>query len=128
MHKRTTPKVFARAKELRCQMTPAEAKLWIHLRAHRMRGVHFRNQHAIGGPYIVDFSLTGRCVPRGRSSSSNVTEASTSNSKPTTSSEPGSSNPKAARSCASGTWRSSRRRARYGTFQGFGWADQARAV
>jgi hypothetical protein len=127
MHKRTTPKVFARAKELRCQMTPAEAKLWIHLRAHRMRGVHIRNQHAIG-PYIVDFSLTGRCVPRGRSSSSSWTGASTSNSKPTTSSGLDSSNPKAVRSCASGTWRSSRRQARYGTFQGFGWADQARAV
>ena len=39
-------------------MTPAEAKLWVHLRAHRMGDVHFRNQHAIGN-YIVDF-----CAPR----------------------------------------------------------------
>ena len=35
-------------------MTPAEAKLWSHLRAHRMGDVHFRSQHAIGN-YIVDF-------------------------------------------------------------------------
>jgi very-short-patch-repair endonuclease len=39
-------------------MSPAEAKLWTHLRAHRMGDVHFRNQHAIGN-YIVDF-----CAPR----------------------------------------------------------------
>ena len=58
MHKRTTPKIFARAKELRRDMTPAEIKLHAHLRAHRMGGVHFRSQHAIGN-YIVDF-----CAPR----------------------------------------------------------------
>ena len=58
MHKRTTPKSFARAKELHRNMSPAEAKLWAHLRAHRMGDVHFRNQHAIGN-YIVDF-----CAPR----------------------------------------------------------------
>jgi len=39
-------------------MSPAEAKLWKHLRAHQMGNVHFRNQHAIGN-YIVDF-----CAPR----------------------------------------------------------------
>ncbi len=58
MHKRTTPKIFGRAKELHRNMSPAEAKLWKHLRAHRMGDVHFRNQHAIG-KYIVDF-----CAPR----------------------------------------------------------------
>jgi very-short-patch-repair endonuclease len=58
MHKRTTPKIFAHAKELHRNMSPAEAKLWKHLRAHRMDGVHFRNQHAVGN-YIVDF-----CSPR----------------------------------------------------------------
>jgi len=58
MHKRTTPKIFARAKQLRREMTPAEIKLYGHLRAHRMGGVHFRPQHAIGN-YIVDF-----CAPR----------------------------------------------------------------
>jgi very-short-patch-repair endonuclease len=58
MHKRTTPKIFKRAKELRRDMTPVELKLHAHLRAHRMGGVHFRPQHAIGN-YIVDF-----CAPR----------------------------------------------------------------
>jgi very-short-patch-repair endonuclease len=58
MHKRTTPKIFSRAKELHRNMSPAEAELWKHLRAHRMGDVHFRNQHAIDN-YIVDF-----CAPR----------------------------------------------------------------
>ena len=58
MHKRTTPKIFRRAKELHRNMSPAEEKLWKHLRAHRMGDVHFRNQHAVGN-YIVDF-----CAPR----------------------------------------------------------------
>ncbi len=58
LHKRTTPKIFGRAKQLHRNMTEAEAKLWKHLRAHRMDDVHFRNQHAIGN-YIVDF-----CAPR----------------------------------------------------------------
>jgi very-short-patch-repair endonuclease len=59
MHKRTTPKIFGRAKQLHRNMTPAEAKLWSHLRAHRMKDVHFRNQHAIGN-YVVDFCATRR--------------------------------------------------------------------
>jgi len=58
MHKRTTPKIFGRAKQLHRNMTEAEVKLWSHLRAHRMGNIHFRNQHAIGN-YIVDF-----CAPR----------------------------------------------------------------
>jgi very-short-patch-repair endonuclease len=58
MHKRTTPKVFGHAKQLHRHMTPAEVKLWARLRAHRLEGIHFRNQHAIGN-YVVDF-----CAPR----------------------------------------------------------------
>lgn len=58
MHRRTTPKVFRRAKELHRNMTPAEVRLWSRLRAHQLEGIHFRNQHAIGN-YIVDF-----CAPR----------------------------------------------------------------
>ena len=58
MHKRTSPKVFARAKDLSHNQTPAEIKFWTHLRAHRLADVHFRRQHAIGN-YIVDF-----CAPR----------------------------------------------------------------
>ena len=58
MHKRTTPKIFGRAKILSRNLTPAEARLWSHLRAHRTGDIHFRKQHAIGN-YIVDF-----CAPR----------------------------------------------------------------
>jgi very-short-patch-repair endonuclease len=47
-----------RAGTLRRTPTEAEAKLWSRLRAHRMAGVQFRRQHAIGS-YIVDF-----CSPR----------------------------------------------------------------
>ena len=52
-HRRTTPKIFANAKELRKNQTPAEQKLWSALRSDQL-GVNFRRQHAIG-PYIVDF-------------------------------------------------------------------------
>jgi len=48
--KRTTPKMMQRAGELRNEQTPAEAKLWAYLRAHRTDDVGFRRQHAIG-PY-----------------------------------------------------------------------------
>jgi len=47
-----------RAGELRQNQTEAESKLWSRLRAHRMAGVQFRRQHAIGN-YVVDF-----CAPR----------------------------------------------------------------
>ena len=56
--KNTTPKMMHRAGTLRRTPTEAEAKLWSRLRAHRMAGVQFRRQHAIGS-YIVDF-----CSPR----------------------------------------------------------------
>lgn len=58
-HKRTTPKVFHHAKELRRNQTPEEAKLWSRLRAHQLAGVGFRRQHAIGS-YIVDFCSPGQ--------------------------------------------------------------------
>lgn len=67
MHKRTTPKIFARAQQLHREMTLAESKLWKHVHAHRMGDVHFRNQHAIGH-YIVDF-----CAPRKNLINVNVT-------------------------------------------------------
>jgi len=44
--------------QLRHNLTEAEKMLWTSLRAHRIGGVHFRRQHAIG-EYIVDF-----CAPR----------------------------------------------------------------
>jgi very-short-patch-repair endonuclease len=60
MHKRTTPKIFGRAKQLHRNLTPAETRLWARLRSHRMKGIHFRNQHSVG-TYVVDF-----CSPRRR--------------------------------------------------------------
>ncbi len=62
--KTTTPKMMHRAGELRQNQTEAEAKLWSRLRAHRMAGVQFRRQHAVGN-YIVDFPWhrpPGRCA------------------------------------------------------------------
>lgn len=41
-------------KKLRSQMTPAENRLWIHLRGKQFKNLKFRRQHGIG-PYIVDF-------------------------------------------------------------------------
>lgn|SRR5574341_1361881 len=52
--KRTTPKGYERARELRKALTPAEAKLWAYLRAGKLSGVKFRRQHAIGN-YVPDF-------------------------------------------------------------------------
>jgi very-short-patch-repair endonuclease len=49
-----------RAAELRREPTEAETKLWTNLRAHKLAGIGFRRQHAIG-PYIVDF-----CAPRAK--------------------------------------------------------------
>jgi very-short-patch-repair endonuclease len=57
--KQATPKLQHRAAELRHDQTPAEAKLWRFLRAHRANDVHFRRQHAIGN-YIVDFCSPNR--------------------------------------------------------------------
>jgi very-short-patch-repair endonuclease len=54
---RSSSKMIHRAGELRQEPSPAEAKLWAYLRAHRIEGIHFRRQHAIG-PYITDF-----CAP-----------------------------------------------------------------
>ena len=55
---RSNPKTMHRAGELRLNQTPEEAKLWSRLRAHRLAGIGFRRQHAIGS-YIVDF-----CAPK----------------------------------------------------------------
>ena len=58
MHKRTSPKIFHRSRELRHGRTPEEEKLWSRLRKHQLDGIGFRQQHAIGDT-IVDF-----CSPR----------------------------------------------------------------
>jgi very-short-patch-repair endonuclease len=48
-----TKEKLQRARELRSEMTPAEAILWQELRGNKL-GVHFRRQQIIAG-YIVDF-------------------------------------------------------------------------
>jgi very-short-patch-repair endonuclease len=57
---RTTPKGYQHARQLRKEVTPAEAKLWAYLRGNKLEGVNFRRQHAIG-KYIVDF-----CSPKAK--------------------------------------------------------------
>ena len=42
------------ARELRKNLTDAEARLWARLRRQQLDGFRFRRQHPIG-PYIVDF-------------------------------------------------------------------------
>jgi very-short-patch-repair endonuclease len=59
--RRSTPRILRRAGELRSNPTPAEAKLWSRLRAHRLGGVGFRRQHAIG-KYITDFCAPGKLL------------------------------------------------------------------
>lgn len=49
-----SPALRIRAMELRQNITPAESKLWQHLRANRLGGFHFRRQQIIGYT-IVDF-------------------------------------------------------------------------
>jgi very-short-patch-repair endonuclease len=52
--RRTTPKGYERARELRKNLTDAEKKLWAYLRGNKLHGIKFRRQHALGN-YIVDF-------------------------------------------------------------------------
>ena len=49
-----SPETFARAKELRKNMTPAEIVLWQRLRNHQIDGFYFRRQHPIKY-FIADF-------------------------------------------------------------------------
>jgi very-short-patch-repair endonuclease len=56
--RRTTPKGYDHARQLRKQPTPAERLLWTHLRDNKLLGVSFRRQHAIG-EYVTDF-----CSPK----------------------------------------------------------------
>jgi very-short-patch-repair endonuclease len=44
----------ARAKNLRGNMTDAEARLWHSLRRDQLNGLHFRRQHPVG-PFTLDF-------------------------------------------------------------------------
>jgi len=51
-------RVARRAREMRHLMTPAEAKLWQHLRGAKL-GVRFRRQHVLG-PFVVDLYCSAR--------------------------------------------------------------------
>jgi len=57
--RRSTSQTMRHANELRKEPSLAEARLWSRLRNHRLHGVGFRRQHAIG-PYIADFCAPGR--------------------------------------------------------------------
>ena len=54
MHLGAQPGMYANARELRKNVTNAEALLWGYLRDRRMEGIKFRQQHPILR-YIVDF-------------------------------------------------------------------------
>ncbi|MFH1429352.1 MAG: endonuclease domain-containing protein [Candidatus Margulisiibacteriota bacterium] len=47
-------KILKQAKELRNLQTPAEAKLWKHLKTNKLNGLSFRRQHPINR-FIADF-------------------------------------------------------------------------
>ena len=51
---RASTALQARARQLRREMTPAEKKLWQHIRRGQLDGAHFRRQHAVGR-FILDF-------------------------------------------------------------------------
>ena len=48
-------------RQLRSEMTAAEARLWSKLRVKQFQGLKFRRQHGIG-PYIVDFYCAERSL------------------------------------------------------------------
>ena len=56
----TKNKTHANARQLRRDQTLAETKLWLALRSHQLKNIHFRRQHPIGN-YIVDF-----CAPQAK--------------------------------------------------------------
>jgi very-short-patch-repair endonuclease len=49
-----TPRKTVRARELRKEATPAEQRLWSHLRNNQLENLSFRRQHPMG-KYILDF-------------------------------------------------------------------------
>jgi very-short-patch-repair endonuclease len=49
------PELLRRAREMRANPTPAEARLWYHLRARRFEHLKFRHQTVLDR-YIVDFT------------------------------------------------------------------------
>jgi len=58
---RRDPHQRDRARELRREMTPAEAALWKLLRGRLLAGLKFRRQHPVG-PFYADFACVERRV------------------------------------------------------------------
>jgi len=54
MKLKTIPELKTFRKELRSNLTPAEARLWTMLKGAKLDGRKFRRQHSVG-PYILDF-------------------------------------------------------------------------
>jgi very-short-patch-repair endonuclease len=50
----TTPEIEQAARQLRKQLTPAEALLWEAIRNRQLNGLKFRRQHPVGR-FILDF-------------------------------------------------------------------------
>ena len=48
------PELKTFRRQLRNELTPAEAKLWDYLKAKKLEGRKFRRQHSVG-PFILDF-------------------------------------------------------------------------
>jgi very-short-patch-repair endonuclease len=48
------PELKSRRRELRANLTHAEAVLWRHLQRSKLHGRKFRRQHSVG-PYVLDF-------------------------------------------------------------------------
>jgi very-short-patch-repair endonuclease len=53
--------IIAKARAMRKALTPAEARLWVALRALRAEGLHFRRQAPLRG-YYLDFFCWARGV------------------------------------------------------------------
>jgi very-short-patch-repair endonuclease len=51
---RVNPEIRDRVRQMRRPLTPAEMKLWAHLRNRQLGGLKFRRQHPIGR-FIADF-------------------------------------------------------------------------
>ena len=60
-HSNITPKTRERARKLRTELTPAEARMWNLLRDFRPRGARFRRETPIG-PYIADFAWLSKKI------------------------------------------------------------------
>jgi very-short-patch-repair endonuclease len=48
------PELKTFRRQLRNELTPAEAKLWDYLKGKKLEGRKFRRQHSVG-PFILDF-------------------------------------------------------------------------